>query len=193
MRKILAFFILSLFILSLGSCAAPARQGNAGKTPTPAEPGDTGEPSVPSEPDDAGETPVPVVPDDAPVDPETLKEKFPEYFGLSTAKGLEVYVWETAPASCCFGLLAGTNREKTYEELFNLKSASAAEMRAILSTYDIDESEVIIVLWQNPISNHLPLYCIRFPDETDEDLAKRRQEYADDVCDMLFGPGTTES
>jgi hypothetical protein len=50
-----------------------------------------------------------------------------------------------APGSYSCGVLPGTNRNKTLEELMNLKGASLAEMRAILSTYDIDERNYIVL------------------------------------------------
>jgi hypothetical protein len=117
---------------------------------------------------------------------QTLEEKYPDYFGLTTSKGLEVYVWQMAPGSYSFGVLPGTNREKTLEELWNMKGANADEMRAILSTYDIDESEIIIIPWQNPISSYIPEYWIRQKDESPDSVAKRQQEYVDSLREMLF-------
>ena len=46
-----------------------------------------------------------------------LKEKYPEYFELGTFKGLEVYAWQMAEDYYRFGLMQGTNRQKTLEEL----------------------------------------------------------------------------
>ena len=119
---------------------------------------------------------------------QTLEEKYPDYFGLPTSKGLEVYVWQMAPGSYSFGVLPGTNREKTNEELWNMKGAAADEMRAILSTYDIDESEIIIIPWQNPISSYIPEYWIRQKDEDADSVAKRQQDYVDSLREMLFAP-----
>ena len=89
-----------------------------------------------------------------PTDLDELRAKYPEYFDLSTFKGLELYVWQMAPDSYSCGLMLGTNRNKTLEELMNLNGASIAEMRAILSTYDIDEKDVFIIPWQNPVSSY---------------------------------------
>ena len=44
-----------------------------------------------------------------------LRDKYPEYFALGTFKGLEVYVWQMAENDYRFGLMQGTNREKTLE------------------------------------------------------------------------------
>lgn len=95
---------------------------------------------------------------------ETLRERYPEYFDLSTAKGLEVYVWQMAPGSYSCGVLPGTNREKTTTELWGLKSASIEDMKAILSTYDIPKSDIIIIPFYMPYSSYA--YTI------DDDYAK---------------------
>ena len=119
-------------------------------------------------------------------DMDSLRAKYPEYFDLSTFKGLELYVWQMAPDSYSCGLMLGTNRNKTLEELMNLKGASIAEMRAILSTYDIDENDVFIIPWQNPISSYMPEYWIREKDEDPSSVEKRQQEYIDGIRHMLF-------
>ena len=123
---------------------------------------------------------------EAEIDVDSLRAKYPEYFDLSTFKGLELYVWQMAEGSYSCGLMLGTNRNKTLEELVNLKGASIAEMKAILSTYDIDENEVFIIPWQNPISSYMPEYWIREKDEDPSSVEKRQQEYIDGIRHMLF-------
>ena len=116
-----------------------------------------------------------------------LRERYPDYFDLGTFKGLEVYVWQMAPDSYSCGVMRGTNRNKTLEELMNLKGATITEMRAILSTYDIDEKDVFIIPWQNPISSYIPEYWISQKDEDPAMVEKRKQEYIDGIRQMLFG------
>ncbi len=89
-------------------------------------------------------------------DQEELRQKFPEYFDLNTAKGLEVYVWQLAENSYSCGVLPGTNRNKTNEEIWGLmtKSASIEEMKAILSTYDIPDENIAIIPCVQPISSY---------------------------------------
>lgn len=123
---------------------------------------------------------------EAEIDVDSLRAKYPEYFDLSTFKGLELYVWQMAEGSYSCGLMLGTNRNKTLEELVNLKGASIEEMRAILSTYDIDENDVFIIPWQNPISSYIPEYWIREKDENPSSVEKRQQEYIDGIRHMLF-------
>ncbi len=119
-------------------------------------------------------------------DLEVLMERYPEYFGLSTFKGLEVYVWQVNSASYSFGLMPGTNINKTEQQLLALKGASADEMRAILSTYDIPEENIAVIPWQNPVSSYLPEYCIVFAGEGPEAAQQRWREYAENVRGMLF-------
>ena len=129
----------------------------------------------------------------AEIDMDSLRVKYPEYFELSTFKGLELYVWQMAPDSYSCGLMLGTNRNKTLEELINLKGASIAEMRAILSTYDIDEKDVIIIPWQNPVSSYIAEYWISQKDEDPAVVEKRKQAYIDGIRQMLFGTAQSGS
>lgn len=115
-----------------------------------------------------------------------LREKYPEYFDLGTFKGLELYVWQMAQGSYSCGLMLGTNRNKTLEELMHLKGASIPEMRAILSTYDIDEEDIFIIPWQNPISSYICEYWISLKDEDSASVEKRKQAYIDGIRHMLF-------
>jgi hypothetical protein len=120
-------------------------------------------------------------------DMESLRARYPKYFDLNTSKGLEVYVWQMAAGSYSLGVLPGTNRNKTLEELMNLKGATIAEMKAILSTYDIDEDNIFVIPWQNPISSYIGDYWVIRKDEDPDSIEKRRQEYADGIRQMLFG------
>ena len=91
---------------------------------------------------------------------DTLRQKFPEYFDLNTAKGLEVYVWKTAENTYLCGVLSGTNRNKTDEEISRLSAngASIEEMKRILSSYDISDDMMILIPYSPSNSSHfLPL------------------------------------
>ncbi len=123
----------------------------------------------------------------ASVEESVLREKYPEYFDLSTFKGLEVYVWQMAPNGYFCGVMEGTNREKTLEEMMSLKGTAIDEMKAILSTYDIPKENISIIPWQNPISSYLAEYWISEKGEDPDSAEKRRQEYIDGLRDMLLG------
>lgn len=105
---------------------------------------------------------------------EELRVKYPEYFELGTFKGLEVYVWQMAENDYRFGLMQGTNREKTPEEKMALKGASAEEMALILSTFDIEDKDIFVIPWQNPVSSYI----------VTEDMVKD-PEYINNIRTML--------
>ncbi len=91
---------------------------------------------------------------DPPPAAKTLQERFPEYFGLSAFKGLELYVWQMAPGSWYCGLMEGTNRLKTEEELRSLPPATVQEMRTILAAYDVPEEEIFVIPFNHPLSSY---------------------------------------
>ena len=76
----------------------------------------------------------------------SLQKKYPQYFGLSTAKGLEVYVWQIAEDSYSCGLLPGRNLSCSQDELLQLHTdpATVEEMIAILLSYEISGEEIVI-------------------------------------------------
>ena len=84
MKKIFAGALCALIALSALLCACGRRAADV--------------------PDETGELPK---------DGEPLAERVPQYFDLSTFKGLEMYVWSMAEGSYRCGVLAGTNRNKT--------------------------------------------------------------------------------
>jgi hypothetical protein len=120
-----------------------------------------------------------------------LRDKYPEYFDLPTMKGLEVYVWQMAENSYLWGVMEGTNRNKTEEELLALKGVRVDDMKAILDSYDIPKENISIIPWQNPISSYIAEYWITLQDEDPAAAAKRRQEYVDKLYDMLMGTEET--
>ena len=96
------------------------------------------------------ENPSEEAPDEA-----DLRGKYPEYFGLSAFKGLELYVWQLGPGVLRCGLMEGTNRNKTSEEIWNLQGATAEEMKRILSTYDVPEEDISIMPFLHPVSSYI--------------------------------------
>ena len=86
---------------------------------------------------------------------EKVRQKFPEYHDLNTAKGLEVYVWQTAESTYYCGVLPGTNRVKTHEEICDLavNGATVEEMKIILSSYDLPKENIFISPCIQPTSD----------------------------------------
>lgn len=67
-----------------------------------------------------------------------LRLRYPDYFTLPTAKGLEVYVHCFENDCFGYGLMLGTNRNKTLEEIKALPLISAEELKTVLSAYSVD-------------------------------------------------------
>jgi hypothetical protein len=119
---------------------------------------------------------------------DSLREKYPEYFGIDASKGLDVYVWQMSPNSYYFGLLphAEQGRDWISLDLLNLIGARAEEMSVILSTYNIDENDIYIIPWQNPVSSYLSEWQLIREGEEAEALNAKRQAYVESVREMLF-------
>lgn len=78
-----------------------------------------------------------------------LDELYPQFHGLDTFKGLEVYVWKNGTWRC--GVRSGTNRLATQEELWAFGEGVTLEtMALILSTYRITRDEVAILYSYDP-------------------------------------------
>ena len=88
---------------------------------------------------------------------ETLKEKYPEYFELSDFKGIEVYVWQMGENVYRCGLMSGTNRNKTDEEILSLafKSLTVDEAKSILAELGVENDRVIAIPIVQPTSSYL--------------------------------------
>lgn len=113
-------------------------------------------------------------------------DEAPDYYALDASNGLDVYVWQMAKDSYSFGLLphSDTPRNWTSSELLRLRGTDADEMREILATYNIDEKNIHIIPWQNPISSYIPGPWIISKDGSREVTA---EDYIDFVREMLFG------
>lgn len=85
---------------------------------------------------------------------EALKKKYPEYFGLSTTKGLEVYVWQMAENAYSWAVREGKNLGYTQLELMSLPQTSLEEIRAIVASYQLTRSQVSIIPVQMPHSSY---------------------------------------
>ena len=111
--------------------------------------------TVPEKPDDNDQPTTITKPEE-----DALRQKYPEYFDLNPAKGLEVCVWKTAENTYRCGVLPGTNHDKTDEEISRLSAngATIEEMKLILSSYDISDDMMILIPYSSSNSSHfLPL------------------------------------
>ena len=122
-----------------------------------------------------------------------LRERYPEYFGLDASDGLSVWVYQMAKGDYNFVLtdiLPSDTHDANWMFPWNdYKGASAEEMRAILSTYDVEKEDIYIVLSQNPISSYLSEWSIVVDGE---DLNAKREYYVNVVMNMLFPDESTD-
>lgn len=83
-----------------------------------------------------------------------LKVKYPQFFNVSTDGGLTVYIWQMSKDKySCY--LANTSMEAISDNSFAYDiGASISEMRAILTTYDIDRNDITIQPVRNPLSSY---------------------------------------
>ncbi|MBQ6898246.1 MAG: hypothetical protein IJN70_04635 [Clostridia bacterium] len=85
---------------------------------------------------------------------EKLKEKYPQFFNVSTDGGLTVYVWQQAEDDYrCY--LTNTFTEAISDNSFAYETgATIPEMRTILTTYDISKENISIHPVRNPLSSY---------------------------------------
>ncbi|MBR2876743.1 MAG: hypothetical protein IKC01_06375 [Clostridia bacterium] len=83
-----------------------------------------------------------------------LENIYPQFFDVSTDSGLTVYVWQMAEDDYkCY--LVNTAQEAISDNSFAYTGgATISEMRAILSTYDINNEDVTIHPVINPLSSY---------------------------------------
>ncbi len=86
---------------------------------------------------------------------EQLRKTHPHFFNIPTDGGLTVYIWQMAKDHYeCY--LANTFREAISDNSFaySVGAATIAEMRAILTTYDISREEITLQPVINPLSSY---------------------------------------
>lgn len=85
-----------------------------------------------------------------------LKQKYPEYFELNYFKGIEIYVWEMAEGSYLCGMMSGTNRMKSEEEIWDLAKnpLSVEDAKLILNERGIDKEYWTIIPVVQPYSSY---------------------------------------
>ena len=87
---------------------------------------------------------------------EQLEQTHPHFFSVPTEGGLTVYVWEMAKGIYeCH--LANTARESITDQSFvyTIGAVTVEEMKAILTTYDVDRKDITIQPVINPWSSYI--------------------------------------
>ena len=85
---------------------------------------------------------------------QSLKEKYPQFFNVSTDGGLKVYVWQMAENDYrCY--LVNRFIDAITDQGFAFEvGATIAEMRGILTTYDVEQKDIVIHSVKNPLSSY---------------------------------------
>lgn len=82
------------------------------------------------------------------------REKYPQFFDLDTSAGLVVSVWQPAAGKlCCY--LEGVQMDAVSDNSFAyITGVSFAEMRVILSAYDLPKEKITVRAVKNPLSSY---------------------------------------
>ncbi len=86
---------------------------------------------------------------------DSLRRVYPHFFGLNTSKGLEIYWYQFARDNYNWVLVPGKNSQYTWQPLMDLPPATTQEMRAIVYSYGLDESEISIIQTWAPHSSYV--------------------------------------
>ncbi|MCR4671377.1 MAG: hypothetical protein K5643_09310 [Saccharofermentans sp.] len=107
---------------------------------------------------------------------EELKKAYPEYFEMSAFKGIEVYVWEMAEGYFRCGMMSGTDRNKTEEEIWDLatRSLSVNEAKKIIKALHLEEEYLIVIPVNQPVSSYMY--------EIDDDYCRKARELFKDAA-----------
>lgn len=85
---------------------------------------------------------------------DSLKEKYPQFFNVSTQGGLKVYIWQMSANNYrCYLINRDLNALSDSSFAFEV-GASIEEMRLILSTYDVDKEDILLTPVRNPLSSY---------------------------------------
>lgn len=84
-----------------------------------------------------------------------LKTKYPEYFGLDTTNGLEVYWYQMARDNYNWVLLPGRQAHYTSHDVIELPPATTAEMRAIVDSYGLTRDWITVSYMAMPHSSYM--------------------------------------
>lgn len=117
-----------------------------------------------------------------------LMSQHPEYFGLNSANGLDVYVCQFAPENYYFYLFEHSDTTTTRIDMMSMKgTVGAATMRLILDTYDVTREDITVIPFQHPLSSYIISTNLIPEGESPEDTETRRNAYREMILDMLFG------
>lgn len=113
-----------------------------------------------------------------------VKPLYDIYTSFDASNGLDVYVWQMAAGSYDFAVMPHEEDHDLSVYMFGMPGVNAASMRQILAAYDIDDDDVYIVPWQNPISSYIGDFWLRMQGE---DGTAQQNMYIAIIRDMILG------
>ncbi len=95
---------------------------------------------------------------------------------------LTVYVSQFGEGVYHYGLLEGTPDEHDLKQKLEMKSMTAGQMYALLSTYGVSGDNIIVEPWQNPLSSYLaPIWIY----DSEGNPSQAKEEYIEYHRDIL--------
>lgn len=96
-------------------------------------------------------------PDTDGVDIAVLRERYPDYFSLDADRGLTVYIWQLSAFSYSCALFeSGTSEKDIQLSIYSEKQGTTvSEMKAILSSYEIEKEKITLILGSVLYSSYL--------------------------------------
>lgn len=98
-----------------------------------------------------------------------LQTNYPEFFDLDVTEGLIVYIWEWTPDNYSCALESALYDAISDKSFSFTKGCSMAEMRAILSGYNIKQERIKIKVVNNPISS----YRVKITQKYEREIEKK--------------------
>ena len=121
---------------------------------------------------------------------EVIREKYPEYFELKPADGIDIIVWQMAKDSYSFAMRTHEEgrTEVSIEEGFSFKGGlNVNQMKKLIAARKIDKNDVTIIPWSNPLSSYGILYSATLENDGNEEIAEKNRAYIRTVEEILFG------
>ena len=121
---------------------------------------------------------------------EIIRERFPEYFELNPADGIDIIVWQMAKDSYSFAMRPHEEGRTivSIEEVDSFKGGlNVNQMKKLIAARKIDKNDVTIIPWSNPLSSYGILYSATLENDGNEEIAEKNRAYIRTVEEILFG------
>ncbi len=121
---------------------------------------------------------------------EIIRERFPEYFELNPADGIDIIVWQMAKDSYSFAMRTHEEgrTEASIEEWDSFKGGlNVNRMKKLIAARKIDKNDVTIIPWGNPLSSYGIPYSETLEIDGNEEIAEKNRAYIRTVEEILFG------